>query len=87
MTIKDGVDAASVEGATDMPYAIPNRRIEVHNANKTLTVLWCFESMGLGDDVDFLPKQNFRGVCVDVGNGNPLSAGKPDASSSCPWRS
>ncbi|TDI34182.1 MAG: xanthine dehydrogenase family protein molybdopterin-binding subunit [Acidobacteria bacterium] len=40
MTIKDGVDAASVEGATDMPYAIPNRRIEVHNANKTLTVLW-----------------------------------------------
>ena len=39
-TIKDGVDAASVEGATHMPYAIPNRRIEVHNANKSLTVLW-----------------------------------------------
>ncbi|GMR22443.1 MAG: xanthine dehydrogenase family protein molybdopterin-binding subunit [Acidobacteriota bacterium] len=40
LTIKDGVDAASVEGATHMPYAIPNRRIEVHNAKRNLTVLW-----------------------------------------------
>ena len=45
LTIKDGVDAASVEGAADMPYAIPNRRIEVHNAKKNLTVLW-FRSVG-----------------------------------------
>jgi len=29
-SIKNGVDAASVEGAAGMPYAIPNRRIEVH---------------------------------------------------------
>ena len=38
--IKNGIDAASVDGAAGMPYAIPNRRIEVHNANKSLTVLW-----------------------------------------------
>ncbi len=29
---------------------------------------------------DLLPKQNFRGVGVDVGNRNPLSVGKPDTS-------
>jgi hypothetical protein len=29
---------------------------------------------------DFLAKQNFRGVGVDVGNSDPLSVGKPDAS-------
>ncbi len=29
---------------------------------------------------DLLAKRNFRGVGVDVGNGHPLSAGKPHAS-------
>lgn len=38
--MQNGIDPASVEGAADMPYAIPNRRVEVHNAKKTLTVLW-----------------------------------------------
>jgi isoquinoline 1-oxidoreductase beta subunit len=31
---------ASVEGAAHMPYAIPNRRVESHNAPRTLSVLW-----------------------------------------------
>jgi isoquinoline 1-oxidoreductase beta subunit len=31
---------ASVEGAAHMPYAIPHRRIESHNAEKTVSVLW-----------------------------------------------
>jgi isoquinoline 1-oxidoreductase beta subunit len=38
--LKEGIDASSVEGATEMPYAIENRRIESHNAPRTLTVLW-----------------------------------------------
>ncbi len=38
--MKEGIDASSVEGATEMPYAIANRRIESHNAPRTLTVLW-----------------------------------------------
>lgn len=38
--IQNGIDPASVEGAIDMPYAIPNRRIELHNASKRQSVLW-----------------------------------------------
>ncbi len=38
--MKDGIDMASVEGAAHMPYAIPNRRVESHNAPRALTVLW-----------------------------------------------
>jgi isoquinoline 1-oxidoreductase beta subunit len=38
--MKDGIDMASVEGAAHMPYAIPNRRVESHNAPRTLSVLW-----------------------------------------------
>lgn len=38
--MKDGLDMSSVEGAVHMPYAIPHRRIESHNADKTLSVLW-----------------------------------------------
>jgi len=38
--MKDGIDASSVEGAAGMPYSIPNRRVESHNAPRTLSVLW-----------------------------------------------
>jgi len=38
--MKEGIDASSVEGAAGMPYSIPNRRVESHNAPRTLTVLW-----------------------------------------------
>jgi len=38
--MKNGIDESSVEGAAHMPYAIPHRRIELHNAKKRLTVLW-----------------------------------------------
>ena len=38
--MQNGIDESSVEGAVHMPYAIPNRRIELQNARKRLTVLW-----------------------------------------------
>lgn len=38
--VKDGVDASSVEGAADTSYAIPNFRVEVHNAKDVTPVLW-----------------------------------------------
>jgi isoquinoline 1-oxidoreductase beta subunit len=38
--MKEGIDASSVEGAAGMPYSIPNRHIESHNAPRTLSVLW-----------------------------------------------
>jgi isoquinoline 1-oxidoreductase beta subunit len=38
--IKDGVDASSVEGASDMAYAIPNLRVELHSPRSNVPVLW-----------------------------------------------
>lgn len=37
---KNGVDPSSMEGAADMPYFIPNLRIEVHNTTESVTNLW-----------------------------------------------
>ncbi len=38
--IKDGVDATAVEGAADLPYAIPNRLVEWHDAPSPVSTLW-----------------------------------------------
>ena len=38
--VKDGVDDSSVEGASDMPYAIPNLAVDWHQAISPVTVLW-----------------------------------------------
>ncbi|MBA3902365.1 MAG: twin-arginine translocation pathway signal protein [Rhodocyclaceae bacterium] len=39
--VKDGIDGASVEGATNLPYAIPNRLVELHTpTNIGVPVLW-----------------------------------------------
>ncbi|GJD49479.1 Isoquinoline 1-oxidoreductase subunit beta [Methylobacterium crusticola] len=40
MIVKDGVDATTVEGAADTPYALPAYRFEVHNAREGVPVLW-----------------------------------------------
>ena len=42
MMVKDGVDATSVEGASDSPYlaAIPARRVDLHSPTSPVTVLW-----------------------------------------------
>jgi isoquinoline 1-oxidoreductase beta subunit len=37
---KDTVDPSSIEGAADMPYYIPNLRVEVHNTTERVTNLW-----------------------------------------------
>ena len=38
--VKDGVDAASVEGAANLPYAIPNVRVELHSPTLPVPVQW-----------------------------------------------
>lgn len=37
---KEGLDPSSVEGTANMPYAIPNLRVEVHNTNESVPILW-----------------------------------------------
>ncbi len=39
-TIKDGIDSTSVEGAKELPYAIPNLRVDLHTTDNGVPVLW-----------------------------------------------
>ena len=43
--VKDGVDVTSVEGAADLPYAIPNLHVDLHSPRTGIPVLW-WRSMG-----------------------------------------
>jgi isoquinoline 1-oxidoreductase beta subunit len=38
--IKNGIDATSVEGAANLPYAIPNMQVELHTTQVGVPVLW-----------------------------------------------
>jgi isoquinoline 1-oxidoreductase beta subunit len=38
--IKDGVDHTSVEGAANLPYAIPNIKVDLHSPKLDVPVLW-----------------------------------------------
>ena len=40
MTVKNGIDATSVEGATTLPYAIANLRVDLHTEKVGVPVLW-----------------------------------------------
>ena len=38
--VKDGVDRTSVEGAADLPYAVPNIHVDLHSPRLPVPVLW-----------------------------------------------
>ena len=38
--VKDGIDATSVEGASTLPYAIPNLGVELHTTRNPVPVQW-----------------------------------------------
>jgi isoquinoline 1-oxidoreductase beta subunit len=40
MLVKNGVDVTSVEGASTLPYEIPNLRVELHSPKVGVPVLW-----------------------------------------------
>jgi isoquinoline 1-oxidoreductase beta subunit len=40
MMVKDGIDATSVEGAFDLPYAVPNLAVDLHSPRSVVPVLW-----------------------------------------------
>ncbi|MFZ9872566.1 MAG: molybdopterin cofactor-binding domain-containing protein [Steroidobacteraceae bacterium] len=37
---KEGLDPSTIEGSADMPYAIPNLRVDVHNTREAVPILW-----------------------------------------------
>lgn len=38
--VKDGIDGTSVEGAEDLPYAIPDLRVDLHTTQVAVPTLW-----------------------------------------------
>ncbi len=40
MLVKDGVDQTSVEGAANLPYAIPNLRVDLHSPKLPVPIQW-----------------------------------------------
>jgi len=38
--VKDGIDATSIEGASTLPYAIPNLFVDLHSPSVGVPVLW-----------------------------------------------
>lgn len=40
MMVKDGVDGTSVEGASNLPYAIPNLTVDLHTPKVGVPILW-----------------------------------------------
>jgi len=38
--VVNGIDTTSVEGAAEMPYAVPNRKVELHSPEATASGLW-----------------------------------------------
>jgi len=38
--MKDGIDFTTIEGASELPYAVGNHRLEVHNTKTGVPVLW-----------------------------------------------
>ncbi len=38
--VKNGIDPTSVEGAADLPYAIPNLLVDLHTTKELVPVLW-----------------------------------------------
>jgi len=40
MLVKDGIDGTSIEGVSDIPYAIPNFKAELHTTKVGVPVLW-----------------------------------------------
>jgi isoquinoline 1-oxidoreductase beta subunit len=38
--VRNGIDGTSVEGASNLPYAIPNLNVELHTTRSPVSVLW-----------------------------------------------
>ena len=63
--IKNGIDDSSVEGAADLPYAIPNISVELHTTKNPVPVLW-WRSVGHSHTA-FVKESFFDELCVAGG--------------------
>jgi isoquinoline 1-oxidoreductase beta subunit len=67
--IKDGLDPTSVEGAADMPYAIPNLRVDLHTTTAPVKVLWW---RSVGHSSTTFAVESFLDECAAAAGRDPL---------------
>lgn len=61
MMVRNGIDGLSVEGAADMPYGVPNLRVELHTIDLPVPVLW-WRSVGHSNTA--FAKESFLDECA-----------------------
>lgn len=67
--IKDGIDATSVEGAADIPYAIPNQLVDYHPVDNGVPVLWW---RSVGHSLTAFIVESFLDEVATAGGRDPL---------------
>jgi isoquinoline 1-oxidoreductase beta subunit len=67
--IKDGIDPASVEGAAELPYTIPNVRVDLHTTSAPVRVQW-WRSVGHSNTA--FAVESFIDECAFAASVDPL---------------
>jgi isoquinoline 1-oxidoreductase beta subunit len=67
--VKNGIDDTSVEGAADLPYAIPNLSVEYHPTKAGVPVLWW---RSVGHSHNAFVKESFLDELAALGGKDPF---------------
>ncbi len=67
--VKNGIDPTSVEGAAELPYAIPNLRVDLHTTTAPMHVLW-WRSVGHSNTA--FATESFLDECAAAAGRDPL---------------
>ncbi len=65
-----GIDRTSVEGASDLPYAIPNLRVDLHTTTAPVKVLW-WRSVGHSNTA--FAVESFIDECAAAAGADPMA--------------
>ena len=66
---KSGLDSSMLDGAADLPYAIPNIRLDVHQQKQPVPVLWL---RSVGHSITAFAIESFIDECAHAAGGDPL---------------
>jgi isoquinoline 1-oxidoreductase beta subunit len=70
MLVKDGIDATSVEGAANLPYAIPNLSVTLHSPKVAVPVQWW---RSVGSTHTAFATECFLDECARAAGKDPLA--------------
>jgi isoquinoline 1-oxidoreductase beta subunit len=66
---KTGLDSSTHDGASDIPYAIPNIRVDIHQENRPVPVMWM---RSVGHSVTAFAIESFIDECAHAAGRDPL---------------